>query len=148
MKQATGFDDRGTFRMFRESYTSTQLRKPNSQKMKLLVPNHISWSKTSSSQVTAPAVIRRGAIFLREMLNPSKGPGTKGKALHKSQARKISGFHGGDYEEYRVVGYKNPFRTSQETYCVSATYPSRWDIHGSDYEEYRLLGYKNPVRTS
>jgi hypothetical protein len=31
------------------------------------------------------------------------------------------GFHGGDYEECRLLGYKNPVRTSQETHYVSAT---------------------------
>jgi hypothetical protein len=29
--------------------------------------------------------------------------------------------HGGDYEECRLLGYKNPVRTSQETHHVSAT---------------------------
>jgi hypothetical protein len=28
---------------------------------------------------------------------------------------KVCGFHGGDYEEWRLVGYKNPVHTSQET---------------------------------
>jgi hypothetical protein len=64
--------------------------------------------------------------------------------------RKIWGFHGGDYEECRLLGYKNP----QETHYVSATGPRKlmlckiWGFHGSDYEEWRLLGYKTPVRTS
>jgi hypothetical protein len=64
------------------------------------------------------------------------------------------GFHGSDYEECRLLGYKNPVRTSQETHYVSATEPSRlmlckiWGFHGRDYEECRLLGYKTPVRTS
>jgi hypothetical protein len=35
------------------------------------------------------------------------------------------GFHGGDYEECRLLGYKNPVRTSQETHYVSATESSR-----------------------
>jgi hypothetical protein len=39
--------------------------------------------------------------------------------------RKISGFHGGDYEECRLLKYKNPVRTSQETHYVSATEISR-----------------------
>jgi hypothetical protein len=62
----------------------------------------------------------------------------------------IWGFHGSDYEECRLLGYKNPVRTSQETRYVSATEPSRLMLckilgfHGSDYEECRLLGYKNP----
>jgi hypothetical protein len=32
---------------------------------------------------------------------------------------KISGFHGGDYEECRLLGHKNPVRTSQETHYPS-----------------------------
>jgi hypothetical protein len=67
---------------------------------------------------------------------------------------KIWGFHGSDYEECRLLGYKNPVRTSQETHYFSTTESSRlmlckiWCFHGSGYEECRLLGYKNPVRTS
>jgi hypothetical protein len=59
---------------------------------------------------------------------------------------KIWGFHGGDYEECRLLGYKNPVRTSQETHYVSATEPSPlmlckiWGFHGGDYEEYRPSG--------
>jgi hypothetical protein len=34
---------------------------------------------------------------------------------------KIGGLHDGDYEECRLLGYKNPVRTSQETHYVSAT---------------------------
>jgi hypothetical protein len=34
---------------------------------------------------------------------------------------KISGVHGGDYEECRLLGYKTPVRTSQEAHYVSAT---------------------------
>jgi hypothetical protein len=57
-------------------------------------------------------------------------------------------------EEWRLLGYKNPVRTSQETYYVSATEFSQLmlckisGLHGGDYEEWSLLGYKNPVRTS
>jgi hypothetical protein len=36
----------------------------------------------------------------------------------------ISGFHDGDYEECRLLGYKNPVRTSEETHDISATEPS------------------------
>jgi hypothetical protein len=67
---------------------------------------------------------------------------------------KIWGFHGGDCEECRLLGYKTPVRTSQETHNVSATELSRlmlckiWGFHGGVYEECRLLGYKTPVRTS
>jgi hypothetical protein len=58
---------------------------------------------------------------------------------------KIRGFHGSDYEEYRLLRYKNPVRTSQETHYVSATESSQLMLckirgfHGSDYEELRLL---------
>jgi hypothetical protein len=34
---------------------------------------------------------------------------------------KISGFHGGDYDERSLLEYKNPVRTSQETHYVSTT---------------------------
>jgi hypothetical protein len=59
--------------------------------------------------------------------------------------RKIWGSHGSDYEECRLLGYKNPVRTSQETHYVSATESSRlilckiWGFHGGHYEEWRLL---------
>jgi hypothetical protein len=58
---------------------------------------------------------------------------------------KIWGFHGGDYEECRLLVYKNPVRTSQETHYVSATEFSRLTLCkirgllGGDYEECRLL---------
>jgi hypothetical protein len=67
---------------------------------------------------------------------------------------KIWGFHGSDYEEWRLLGYKTPVRTSQETHYVSATQLSQlmlrkiWGFHGDEYEEWRLLGYKTQVRTS
>jgi hypothetical protein len=59
---------------------------------------------------------------------------------------KIWGFHGKDYEEWRLLGYKNPVRTSQETHYVSATESSQLKLckicgfHGRDYEEWCLLG--------
>jgi hypothetical protein len=37
----------------------------------------------------------------------------------------IAGVYGGDYEECRLLGYKNPVRTSQETNYVSATESSQ-----------------------
>jgi hypothetical protein len=67
---------------------------------------------------------------------------------------KIWGFHGGDYEERRLLGYKNPVNISHETQYLSATDPCQlmlckiWGFHSSDYEECRLLGYRIPVRTS
>jgi hypothetical protein len=50
-----------------------------------------------------------------------------------------------DYEECRLLGYKNPVRTSQETYYFSNRNFSRLMLcnisgfHGGDYEECRLL---------
>jgi hypothetical protein len=38
---------------------------------------------------------------------------------------KIEGFHGGDCEEFRFLGYKTPVYTSQETNYISATESSR-----------------------
>jgi hypothetical protein len=38
---------------------------------------------------------------------------------------KVWGFQGGEYEEYRLLGYKNAVRTSQETHYLSATESSR-----------------------
>jgi hypothetical protein len=64
---------------------------------------------------------------------------------------KIWSFHGSDYEECRLLGFKNPFRTSQETHYFSTTQSSRLMLcnisgcHGSDYEECRLLGYTKPI---
>jgi hypothetical protein len=50
-------------------------------------------------------------------------------------------------EECRLLGYKTPVRTSQETHYVTATEPTRlmlckiWGFHGGNYEERRPLGY-------
>jgi hypothetical protein len=50
------------------------------------------------------------------------------------------------YQERRLLGYKYPVRTSQESHYFSAAEPNRLilckisDFHGGDYEEYRLLG--------
>jgi hypothetical protein len=49
-------------------------------------------------------------------------------------------------EECRLLGYKTPVRTSQETHYFSATESSQLMLrtirgfHGGDYEECRLLG--------
>jgi hypothetical protein len=69
---------------------------------------------------------------------------------------KICGFHGGDYEECRLLGYKTQFvlHRRHTTLHYSTTESSRlvlckiYGFHGCDYEECRLLGYKYPVRTS
>jgi hypothetical protein len=66
----------------------------------------------------------------------------------------IRGLHGSDYEECRLLGYKNLVHTLRETYKFSVTERSRlmlckiWGFHGGDYEECRLLGFKIPVRIS
>jgi hypothetical protein len=58
---------------------------------------------------------------------------------------KIRGFHGSDYEECRLLGYKTPIRTSQGTHYFSTTESSHLMLckvlgfHGGDYEEGRLL---------
>jgi hypothetical protein len=53
--------------------------------------------------------------------------------------------YGGDYEEYLLLGYKNPVSTWYETHYISATEPSWlilcriWGFHSGDYEECPLL---------
>jgi hypothetical protein len=70
------------------------------------------------------------------------------------QSINMWGSHSDHYEECRLLGYKNPLLTSQETHYLYATESSRlilskiWGLRGGDYEECRLLGYKNPFRTS
>jgi hypothetical protein len=77
-----------------------------------------------------------------------------GRQWEEGRQYKIWGFHGSDYEECRLLEYKNPVRTSQKTHFVSSRESSQlmlckiWGFHGSDYEECRLQGYKTPVRTS
>jgi hypothetical protein len=41
---------------------------------------------------------------------------------------KICGFHGSDYEECHLLGYKTPVRTSQETHYISATESSQLNL--------------------
>jgi hypothetical protein len=58
----------------------------------------------------------------------------------------ILSFHGGDYEDCLLLGYKTLVRTSQEKPYLSVTETSRlmlskiWGFHGIYYEEFRLLG--------
>jgi hypothetical protein len=67
---------------------------------------------------------------------------------------KIWGSHGGDYEERRLLGYKNPVRTSQETHYVSATESTQLML--CKFEVFTAVAMKNivfwdrknPVRTS
>jgi hypothetical protein len=91
-------------------------------------------------------------LFITETY-PTQEESSK-NSLHEDQFSKIWGFHGGDYEECRLLGYKTPVRTSQETHYIATTESSQltlckiWGFHGCDYEECRLLGYKTQVRTS
>jgi hypothetical protein len=53
-----------------------------------------------------------------------------GRRVHRHDAgnwyvQKHAGSHGGDYEECRLLGYKTPVRTSQETHYVSVTESSQ-----------------------
>jgi hypothetical protein len=73
------------------------------------------------------------------------GSRIKPRDLKHRKNPKIWGFHGGDYEECRLLGYKSPVRTSQETHYFYATEHSQlmlckiWGFHGGDYEECHLL---------
>jgi Zn finger protein HypA/HybF involved in hydrogenase expression len=101
-------------------------------------------------------VIRSDFIFLRNFVNliePWSEYRIKQAAI-ENELCKIWCFHGGDYEEWRLLEYKTPVCTSQETHYVSTTESSQlmlckiWCFHGGDYEEWRLLEYKTPVCTS
>jgi hypothetical protein len=87
-------------------------------------------------------------------LHPEQNYASSCTQLQYRLERKIRGFHGDDYAECRLLGYKNSVRASQETYYVSATESSQlmlckvFGFHGADYEECRLQGYKDAVRTS
>jgi hypothetical protein len=66
---------------------------------------------------------------------------------------KIWGVHGSDYEECRLMGYKNPVRTSQETLRLryrSQPVNALQDLRFSRQWLWRMSssGYKNPIRTS
>jgi hypothetical protein len=79
-----------------------------------------------------------------------KGPNRVAVALTSSENGKslnnIWGFRGGEYNECRLLGNKNPVHTSQEAHYFSTTESSQlmlckiWGFHGGDYEECRLLG--------
>jgi hypothetical protein len=59
---------------------------------------------------------------------------------------KIWGFHGGDYEKCRLLGYKTPVFTSRETYYFSATEPSRYvRCMYVRYENFVAVTMKNAV---
>jgi hypothetical protein len=69
--------------------------------------------------------------------------GQQNKPVNQS---KIWGFHGGDYQEFRLLGRKTLVRTSQGAYYVFTTEPSELmlcKIRGfqdGGYEERRRLG--------
>jgi hypothetical protein len=56
---------------------------------------------------------------------------------------KILGFHGGGYEEYRLLGHKNPssYFTGNTLRLLNRTKRvyAKQGFHGGDYEECRLL---------
>jgi hypothetical protein len=54
----------------------------------------------------------------------SRNKRKEGRKHGSDRTCKTRGFHGGYYAERRLLGYKNPVRTSQETYYISAIKPS------------------------
>jgi hypothetical protein len=92
----------------------------------------------------------KGPVSWVGKLKPVAGVGNAVSQLTESGSAvrvcQIWGFHGSDYEECHLLGYKNPVRTSQETHYVSTTESSQlmlckiWGFHDNDYEEWRLLG--------
>jgi hypothetical protein len=142
---------------------------------------NISWftTTTSSSSLICEVIDLSYCKERSEPLNLGNSSKTKTQTRHRTKQRssvwgtrtegvsktsyhfvintfimKYLRFHGSDYEECLLLGYKTPVRTSQETHYVSATESSQlmlckiWGVHNSDYEECLLLGYKTPVRTS
>jgi hypothetical protein len=67
---------------------------------------------------------------------------------------KISGIHGSDYEECRLLGYKNPVHTSQETHTCPLQSPAglcyvRFEVFTAvNVNNVVFWDIKNPVRTS
>jgi hypothetical protein len=60
---------------------------------------------------------------VRENLQDAGGNSVRFRNI--SDICKIGDFHDDDYEECRLLGYKKPFRTSQETHYISTTEPSQ-----------------------
>jgi hypothetical protein len=111
----------------------------------------IRYMKLLSLQYSRNIQQRRLRVETRFSLCPTLWNGTTNLEIEPSM---IWDFHGCEYEECRLLRYKNPVRTSQEAHYFSATETSWlmlckiWGFHGGDYEECRLLGYEKPVRTS
>jgi hypothetical protein len=66
---------------------------------------------------------------------------TSQRRMKQGERCRIWGFHGGDYDECRLLGYKTPVRTSQETHYLSATESIQlmlckiWGFCCGDYDE-------------
>jgi hypothetical protein len=69
----------------------------------------------------------KNAVFwdIRTQFVPHRKHYVSVTELSRLMLCKILGFHGGDYDECRLLGYKNPFRISHETHYVSVTESSR-----------------------
>jgi hypothetical protein len=95
------------------------------------------WSQTQNIYVRSEvftAVTMKNAVFWD--IKPQFIPHMR----HIMSPLQIWGFHGGDYEEWHLQGYKNPVSTSQETHYVSVTEPSQlmlcriWGFLGGDWD--------------
>jgi hypothetical protein len=60
---------------------------------------------------------------------------------------KIWGFHGGDYEKWRLLRYGNPVRTSQETHYISVAEPNRLMLLGQTVAVCENLTIRTEVHT-
>jgi hypothetical protein len=67
----------------------------------------------------------RNAPSMNSLAYCSRPTGPSSSFLHSTELTKYSlslckiwGFHGGDYEECPLLGYKNPVHTSRETYYI------------------------------
>jgi hypothetical protein len=73
------------------------------------------------------AVAMERAVFwdIKTQFLPHRKHYVSARETSRLRLCKICVFHGSDYEECRLLGYKNPVRTSQETHYVSAKETSR-----------------------
>jgi hypothetical protein len=93
---------------------------------KTLIWNHKLSMKLVRSEVFTAVTIKNAVLWNKKpQFLPHSGHITSPLESSRLMLCKIWGFHSGHYEEFRLLGYKSPVRTSQQTHCVSATGPSR-----------------------
>jgi hypothetical protein len=100
-----------------------------------------------SHELKTRRILCKGASLICLPQNSAHSPHRHSNGNERKQTYiKVWGSYSSDYEECRLLGYKNPVRTSQETYYFSVTEPSRLmprnisSFHGGNYEEREVGG--------